>query len=321
MTSRVFIDGEAGTTGLQIRQRLESRNDIELLSIPHELRKDGEERTKFLNAADVAILCLPDDAAREAVALASGMKTRIIDASTAFRTDPDWAYGFPEMHAGHDETIAKARFVANPGCYPTGAIAMMRPLVNQGLMPADYPVAVHAISGYSGGGRKLIEQFESTDSADAITAPYYLYGLQLAHKHIPEMSLHSGLSERPLFVPSVGRFKQGMIVELGLHLSRLNNGATSEDVHATLSQWYQASRHVNVAPLNEQPEGGRLDPERYNGTNDMALHVFGSAEGDQCLIAAVLDNLGKGASGAAVQNLNLMLDLDPSLGVECAVAA
>ena len=167
----------------------------------------------------------------------------------------------------------------------------------------------------------MIEQFESPDSSDAITAPYFLYGLQLAHKHIPEMSLHSGLSIRPLFVPSVARFKQGMIVQVGLHLSQLNNGATAEDVHAILSQWYRGCRHVSVAPLSEQPEGGRLDPEMFNGTNDMALHVFGSAAGDQCLMAAVLDNLGKGASGAAVQNLNLMLGLDPSLGLDCAVAA
>ena len=321
MTPRVFIDGEAGTTGLQIRQRLESRDDIELLSIPHELRKDGEERAKFLNAADVAILCLPDDAAREAVVLASDMETRIIDASTAFRTDPNWAYGFPEMQAGHNETISKARFVANPGCYPTGAIAMLRPLVNRGVMPADYPVAIHAISGYSGGGRKMIEQFESTDSPDAITAPYFLYGLQLAHKHIPEIYLHCGLSTRPIFVPSVARFKQGMIVQVGIHTSQLNNGTTPEDIHSILSQWFHSCRHVTVAPLNEQPAGGKLDPERFNGTNDMALHVFGSETGDQCLIAAVLDNLGKGASGAAVQNLNLMLGLDASLGLDCAVAA
>ena len=321
MSARVFIDGEAGTTGLQIKQRLEGRNDIELLSIAPEVRKDADERKRLLNAADVAILCLPDAAAREAVALVADGDTRIIDASTAHRTDSQWAYGFPEMEPGHDATIATARFVANPGCYPTGAIALLRPLISNGIMPRDYPVNVHAISGYSGGGRKLIEQFEDPNATDPINDPFYLYGLGLAHKHIPEMTLHSGLENSPLFAPSVGAFKQGMIVQIGVHAAGLKTGTTPEDVHRVLADWFKPGGHVSVASLADVPASGRLDPQRLNGTNDMELHVFADPAGKQCLLVAVLDNLGKGASGAAVQNLNLMLGLEPSLGLDCPVAA
>ncbi len=321
MGARVFIDGEAGTTGLQIKQRLESRTDIELLSIAPAARKDAGERKRLLQAADVAILCLPDDAAREAVALVADGNTRIIDASTAHRTDGQWTYGFPEMEPGHDATIANARFVANPGCYPTGAIALLRPLLSNGIMPPDYPVNVHAISGYSGGGRKLIEQFEDPTVSEPIRDTFYLYGLSLAHKHLPELTLHSGLTERPLFAPSVGSFKQGMMVQIGVHTSSLRGGAVPQDVHRTLEDWFAPGGHVSVRPFNEVPENGRLDPERLNGTNDMELRVFADPQGDQCLLVATLDNLGKGASGAAVQNLNLMLGLEPSLGLDRPVAA
>ncbi len=321
MSARVFIDGEAGTTGLQIKQRLEGRNDIELLSIAPEARKDADERKRLLHAADVAVLCLPDAAAREAVALVADGDTRIIDASTAHRTDAQWAYGFPEMEPGHDEEIAAARFVANPGCYPTGAIALLRPLISNGIMPRDYPVNVHAISGYSGGGRKLIEQFEDSDAADPISDPFYLYGLGLTHKHLPELTLHGGLENCPLFAPSVGAFKQGMIVQIGVHTARLREGTTAQDVHQAIADWFKPGGHVLVAGFNDVPDSGRLDPEQLNGTNDMKLHVFANQTGEQCLLVAVLDNLGKGASGAAVQNLNLMLGLEPSLGLDCPVAA
>ena len=323
MGARIFIDGEAGTTGLRIRQRLEGRTDIELLTIAPGARKDAEERKCLLHAADIAILCLPDVAAREAVALLAEGDTRIIDASTAHRTDDRWVYGFPEMDAGHGDRIAAARLVANPGCYPTGAIALLRPLVSKGIMPRDYPVNVHAVSGYSGGGRKLIEQFEDpgSESAEAIHDAFYLYGLTLRHKHLPELTLHSGLGERPLFAPGVGAFRQGMIVQIGLHTSRLLKGTTPQDIHDTLAAWFEPGGHVSVGPFNQVPDSGRMDPERLNGTDDMELHVFADPDGGQCLLVAVLDNLGKGASGAAVQNLNLMLGLEPSLGLACPAAA
>lgn len=318
MKPQVFIDGEAGTTGLQIRQRLEGRSDLSLLSIPADQRKDAARRAELLNDADLVVLCLPDDAAREAVSLITNSRVRVIDASTAHRVAPDWVYGFAEMDSDQEDRIAQARFVANPGCYPTGTIAMIRPLVARGLMPASYPVSVHAVSGYSGGGRKLIERFEDPASADPIASPFYLYGLDLKHKHVAEMKAHALLDHRPVFVPSVGRYRQGMIVQIGLHRSALAGAPAPEDVHAVLSAWFEKSDHVTVEPLHRDAGSLRLDPEELNGTNDLVIRVFASADDEQILMTATYDNLGKGASGAAVQNLNIMLGLDRRLGLVAA---
>ncbi len=319
MTAKIFIDGEAGTTGLQIRERLAGRRDIELLSIPEARRKDAGARAEFLNAADLAILCLPDAAAREAVALLDGESTRLIDASTAHRVAEGWTYGFPEMEPGQEAKVAGARFVANPGCYPQGAIALIRPLVAKGLLPADYPVAVHAVSGYTGGGKGLIARYEG-DAADQ-APPYYLYGLTLKHKHLPEMERYGLLARPPIFVPSVGRFAQGMLVQLGLHLTDLEGQPSADDLQATLAAWYAGRRYVQVAPLAASQAAGELDPEALNGSNLLRLHVCASEDGQRALLVAQLDNLGKGASGAAVQNLNLMLGLEESAGLELRQAA
>jgi N-acetyl-gamma-glutamyl-phosphate reductase len=306
MKPRIFIDGEHGTTGLQIRQRLAGRDDLEHLSIPEAERRNPELRRALLNEADIAILCLPDDGAREAVAmLDSGSSTRIIDTSTAHRTHADWVYGFAEMDADQAGRIASARFVANPGCYPTGAIGLIRPLVSAGILPPDYPVTINAVSGYTGGGKQLIARMENESAADHIASPHYLYGLTLRHKHVPEMQQHGLLARRPVFSPSVGRFAQGMIVQVPLHLTDLNGTPDAEALHDVLARHYAGQRHVTVVPLEESRRLERIDPTELNDTNDMKLFVFG-ADGIANLVA-LLDNLGKGASGAAVQNMDLML--------------
>jgi len=317
MKPKIFIDGEHGTTGLQIRTRLGSRADLEILSIPEAERRNRGLREEMLKSADVAILCLPDDASKEAVALLEGTNsTRIIDTSTAHRTHPDWAYGFAEMTAGQRDKIAGARLVANPGCYPTGAIGLIRPLVEAGILPADYPVSVNAVSGYTGGGKQMIAQMEDAANPDHIAAPHFLYGLTLAHKHVPEMQAHGLLARRPIFSPSVGRFAQGMIVQLPLHLSDLNgapslsdlNGAPSlADLHAALAAHYAGQSVVEVVPLADSAAVARIDPTALNDTDGMRLYVFGTEGTGQANLVAVLDNLGKGASGAAVQNMDLML--------------
>jgi N-acetyl-gamma-glutamyl-phosphate reductase len=308
MKPKIFIDGEHGTTGLQIRARLGARDDIELLSIPEAERRNVSMREEMLKGADVAILCLPDDASREAVAMLEGRNaTRVIDTSTAFRVHPDWAYGFAEMDRGQRDRIAKARLVANPGCYPTGAIALIRPLVAAGILPADYPVSVNAVSGYTGGGKQLIAQMEDRDSTDHIEAPHFVYGLTLAHKHVPEMQAHGLLDRRPIFSPSVGRFPQGMIVQVPLHLSDLNGAARLTDIHAALSAHYLGQDVVELVPLEESAGIARLDPTELAGEDRMKLYVLGTEGKGQVNLVASLDNLGKGASGAAVQNLDLML--------------
>ncbi|MFN7101626.1 MAG: N-acetyl-gamma-glutamyl-phosphate reductase [Pseudorhizobium sp.] len=306
--AKIFIDGEHGTTGLQIRSRLAARRDVELLSIPEAERRNASMREDLLNSADVAILCLPDDASREAVAMLSGNdKVRIIDTSTAYRTDPNWAYGFAEMDKAQAAKIRDARFVANPGCYPTGAIGLIRPLRAAGILPDGYPVSVNAVSGYTGGGKQMIAQMEDQSREDAIIANHFLYGLTLMHKHVPEMTVHGLLDQAPLFAPSVGRFPQGMIVQVPIFLRNLENGFTRESIHKALVAHYAGQDVVEVVALEETKTLARVDPEELAGKDTMKLFVFGSPGGEHVNLVAVLDNLGKGASGAAVQNMDLML--------------
>jgi N-acetyl-gamma-glutamyl-phosphate reductase len=315
MPPRVFIDGEAGTTGLQIRERLEGRRDLDLVSIDPARRKDAEARRALLNSADAVILCLPDDAAREAVALIENDSVKVIDASTAHRVAPDWTYGFAEMAKDQRAKIAASKRVSNPGCYPTGFIALVRPLLESDppLLAWDHAVCVNAVSGYSGGGKAMIAEFEDQTAPDFTRAPYRIYGLTQHHKHVPEMQKHAGLFAPPLFAPSVGRYRQGMIVEVPLHLWQLPGHPKRAELHAVLAERYRGERFVDVASLAEADAIKALDPEGLNGTNRMKLFVFGSDE--QVRLVALLDNLGKGASAAAVQNLNLMLGLDEAAGL------
>ena len=301
----VFIDGDQGTTGLQIHERLRDRTDLKLSTLPAEERKDPQRRAEAINACDIAILCLPDAAAREAVDTIVNPAVRVIDASSAHRTQPDWTYGFPEMAPGQAERIAKARRVSNPGCYPTGAIGLLRPLLQAGLIPGSYPLSIHAVSGYSGRGRAGVEEHERQG---AVSAPSYLvYGLELAHKHAPEIQQHAGLAQRPIFVPAYGAFRQGIVLTVPLDLRLLAPGVDGAALHACLARHYAEADHVHVLPLQESCALKHLDPQILNGTNDMRLSVFPNMEHGHVLLSAVLDNLGKGASGAAVQNLNLML--------------
>ncbi|HEU4986413.1 MAG TPA: N-acetyl-gamma-glutamyl-phosphate reductase, partial [Rhizobiaceae bacterium] len=299
---------EHGTTGLQIRTRLADRPDLEILSIPEAERRNKDMRADFLNEADIAILCLPDAASREAVAILEGVNsTRIIDTSTAHRTAPGWTYGFAEMDRGQRERIADARLVANPGCYPTGAIALVRPLVKAGLLSADHPVSINAVSGYTGGGKQMIAQMEDPNHPEHIAAPHFLYGLPLQHKHVAEMKEHGMLSRRPIFSPSVGRFPQGMLVQVPLHLDELGGTPSLATVHQALADHYAGQDVVEVVPLAESAKLARIDPTELAGTDQMKLFVFGTEGKGQVNLVASLDNLGKGASGAAVQNMDLML--------------
>ena len=322
---KVFIDGEAGTTGLQIHQRLANRSDLEVISIDPDKRKDTDERARLINAADVAILCLPDQAAEQAVTLVSNEKTKILDASSAHRTLANWVYGFPELIEGQREAITQSSRVANPGCYPTGFLALVSPLVKAGLLPADFPVTINAVSGYSGGGKQLIAQHETFRKEEQASGsaesrePFSPYGLKFGHKHVKEMHKFSGLSHAPLFAPAVGDFAQGMVVQVPLPLWSLGNPPTGRQLHQTLLEHFEGEPFVKVMPYqkeNDLRDGNFFIAKQANGTNEVQLFVFANDITQEALLIARLDNLGKGASGAAVQNLNIMLGLPEQSGLE-----
>lgn len=313
MSYRVFVDGQEGTTGLRIHEMLARRNDIEVLRIDADKRKDAAERARLLNAADVAFLCLPDAAAKEAAALVTNPKTCLIDASTAHRTDPTWVFGLPELAPGQRELIRASKRIANPGCHASAFILLLRPLVDAGLVPADLPLSATSITGYSGGGKKMIEQYEAGGDA-RLQAPRP-YGLGLSHKHLPEMAAHARLQTRPVFMPIVASFYKGLAVSVPLHLSQLKTGTDGAALREALASHYAGERFIQVMPLGDPAtlESGFFDVQACNDTNRCDLFVF--ANDSQALLMARLDNLGKGASGAAVQSMNVHLGVEESLGL------
>src|SRR6185312_7916308 len=315
MKAKIFIDGAAGTTGLEIRQRLSGRPDLSVHQLSDVERKDEAARQRALNDADLVILCLPDEAAREAVSLIDNPKTRVIDASSAHRVAEGWTYGFAELEPDGYGRIASAKRVSNPGCWPTGFLAIMTPLVRAGLVPPDFPVSVGGVSGYSGGGKSMIAEFEDKSSATYTQAMSRIYGLGLNHKHLPEMQKHSGLSHPPLFEPAVGRFYRGMLVEVPLQLWALPAKPSPRDIHAALVKAYPERPLVKVASLEDAAVVKTLDAEILAGSNSLTLYVFANEKAAQARVVAAFDNLGKGAGGAAVQNLNIMLGLPETAGL------
>lgn len=315
MTVQVFIDGAVGTTGLEIRDRLTGREELSLITLSEEQRKDLGARRDALNGADVVILCLPDDAAREAVALIANDRTRVVDASTAHRVADGWTYGFAELEPDQREKLAGARFVSNPGCYPTGYLALVRPLIRAGLIPADWPLTVNAVSGYSGGGKAMIAAFEDAQAPGATDTAFRAYGLGLGHKHVAEMQVHGGTIHAPLFAPAVTRVYRGMLVEVPLQLAAMPGRPRLTDVHAALAEAYAGSPLLSVAPLEESAAMPMITVEQVGATDRLELFVFGSAQAGQARLVAALDNLGKGAAGAAVQNLNILAGLPETSGL------
>jgi len=315
MTISVFIDGGAGTTGLEIRERLAGRAELSLITLSDADRKDAAARKAALNDADVVILCLPDDAAREAVALIDNGRTKVIDASTAHRIATGWTYGFPELEPDQGAKLAAARLVANPGCYPTGYLALLRPLLRAGLVPLDWPLTVNAVSGYSGGGKAMIAAFEQDDAPDATNTAFRAYALSLAHKHVPEMQVHGGTNHPPLFAPAVARVYRGMLVEVPLQLRAIPGRPSVVSLHDALSAAYAGSQLVSVHPLVEGLTMPAIDIEQVGATDKLELFVFGNQKAGQARLVAALDNLGKGAAGAAVQNLNILAGLPETAGL------
>ena len=307
MTAKIFIDGEHGTTGLLIRDLLRIRHDVEVVSLAPEKRKDPAERKRLLNAVDLTILCLPDDAAKESVAMIENANVRVIDASTAHRIAPGWIFGFPEMTSAQSALISNSKRVANPGCWSTCFIALMRPLVDAGLIPKEFAATTWGVSGYSGGGRQMVEAFETARGTNANTK-FIAYGMNLTHKHLPEMQHYSGLTYAPVFTPSVGAFRQGMLVEIPLPLWALPTSVSGADLYSALSTHYAGQRFVSVQPYTHEPPA-ELDPEALNNTNSLELFVFDNPKTQQAVLIARHDNLGKGAGRAAVQNMSLMLGL------------
>ena len=313
--AKIFIDGAVGTTGLEIRERLAGRADLSLMVLPEAQRKDTAARKAALNGADVVILCLPDEAAREAVSLIDNPATRVIDASTAHRVAEGWIYGFPELEPDGYAKIAAAKRVSNPGCWSTGFLSLVRPLVRAGLIPADFPATANGVTGYSGGGKAMIAEFEDPKAADYSQTVSRIYGLNLQHKHIPEMQKRSGLAHPPLFEPSIGRFYRGMLVEVPLQLWALPGKPAPRDLHAALVKAYPERPLVKVASLEDAAAVKSLDAEIMANSNGLTLYVFGNEKAGQARLVAAFDNLGKGASGAAVQALNIMLGLPETTGL------
>ncbi|MCR5216621.1 MAG: N-acetyl-gamma-glutamyl-phosphate reductase [Lachnospiraceae bacterium] len=311
MKTTVYIDGQSGTTGLQIYERIGAREDLELLRIDEDKRHDLEERKKFLNAADIVFLCLPDDGAREAVSLIDNPNVRVIDASTAHRTDPDWVYGYPELSKEQREAIRHGKRIANPGCHATGLISVTAPLVSMGILPKDYPVTCYSLTGYSGGGKKMIAEYEGEDKANALFSPG-IYGLNLKHKHVPEMTKYTGLSHAPVFMPVVDDYYKGMATTIMLQNRLLSGTPTAEEICKRLEEYYASEHFVSVVPFGTNES--KIYANTNAGTNKLSIIVCGHEE--QTTVTALFDNLGKGASGAAVQNMNIMLGLDETIGLE-----